>query len=201
MLIAKEGYPYIFILASATVLFLALGWWWTGGVLLILTLFVLFFFRDPQRIFTGDAHQVVSPADGRVVSLRNEGGNEAVSIFLSVFDVHVNRAPIGGRISKIQYEHGKFLAAFDEKASYENERNSITMENSHGIVRFVQIAGLIARRIICWRREGEELQAGERIGMIKFGSRVDVFLPAGSVIQVKKGDKVRAGVTVIGELK
>jgi phosphatidylserine decarboxylase len=124
-----------------------------------------------------------------------------VSIFLSVFDVHVNRSPIAGKISKIEYHPGKFLPAFDDKASLENERNSITIENENRTVRFVQIAGLIARRIVCWRSEGEKLQAGERVGMIKFGSRVDVFLPPGSVIQVQKGERVRAGETVIGEIR
>lgn len=200
MLIAREGYPYIVILGIVSIVFFAIGWFWAGVIFLLLTLFVMFFFRDPERTFTANPNQVLSPADGRVVSLRNQDGNEALSIFLSVFDVHVNRSPIAGKISKIEYQSGKFLPAFDEKASIENERNSITIENQNRSIRFVQIAGLIARRIVCWRREGEEVKAGERIGMIKFGSRVDVFLPPGSVIQVQKGQKVRAGVTVIGEI-
>jgi phosphatidylserine decarboxylase len=200
MTIAKEGYPYILFLAAFSLIFFLLGFVWIGVVFLALALFVTFFFRDPERIFVVEHNQVLSPADGRVVSIRKEHGNEALSIFLSVFDVHINRAPIEGVIHKIEYKKGKFLAAFDERASIENEQNSITIENSGRAVRFVQIAGLIARRIVCWKREGEKLHAGERIGLIKFGSRVDVFLPEGSRWTVVKGQKVRAGKTVIGEM-
>lgn len=201
MLIAREGYPYIVILGIVSIVLFALGWKWFGGIVLILTLFVMFFFRDPERHFAANPNQVLSPADGKVISVRKQDGNEALSIFLSVFDVHVNRSPISGKISKIEYKSGKFLPAFDEKASFENERNSITIDNQNRTVRFVQIAGIVARRIVCWRREGEEVKAGDRIGMIKFGSRVDVILPPGSVIHVQKGQKVKAGLTVIGEIR
>ncbi len=143
---------------------------------------------------------MASPADGKVVWVRKQDGLEAISIFLSVFDVHINRAPISGKVSAIDYHKGKFLIAFDERASAENERNSITMEGKGYQVRFVQIAGLIARRIVCWRTPGENLRVGDRIGLIKFGSRVDVFLPAGSKVLVKKGDRVVGGKTAIGEL-
>jgi phosphatidylserine decarboxylase len=200
MTIAKEGYPYILFLAAFSLIFFLVGFIWVGVVFLSLALFVTFFFRDPERVFVAEPNQVLSPADGRVVSIRKEQGNEALSIFLSVFDVHINRAPIEGVVHKIEYKKGKFLAAFDERASTENEQNSITIENSGRAVRFVQIAGLIARRIVCWKREGEKLHAGERIGLIKFGSRVDVFLPEGSRWTVAKGQKVRAGKTVIGEM-
>jgi phosphatidylserine decarboxylase len=199
MSIAKEGYPYIAILGLAGIIALVAGWRWPGVVLLVLAAFVTFFFRDPDRKFEGTDRQIASPADGKVVSVRQENGQEAISIFLSVFDVHINRAPISGKVSGIDYHKGKFLIAFDERASLENERNSITMENQGKTVRFVQIAGLIARRIVCWRKPGETLQVGDRIGLIKFGSRVDVFFPAGSKIYVKRGDRVVGGKTAIGE--
>jgi phosphatidylserine decarboxylase len=199
MSIAKEGYPYIAILGLAGIIALVAGWRYPGAALLVLAAFVTFFFRDPDRTFEGTDKQIASPADGKVVWIRQENGQEAISIFLSVFDVHINRAPISGKVSAIDYHKGKFLIAFDERASLENERNSITMENQGKTVRFVQIAGLVARRIVCWRNPGETLQVGDRIGLIKFGSRVDVFLPAGSKILVKRGDHVVGGKTAIGE--
>jgi phosphatidylserine decarboxylase len=124
-----------------------------------------------------------------------------VSIFLSVFDVHVNRAPSSGVIKEISFMKGKFLFAFDERASIENERNVVTLDHGGIPVRFVQIAGVVARRIVFWRKVGEALKTGERVGLIKFGSRLDVFLPPGSTITVKKGDRVIAGETIIGELQ
>jgi phosphatidylserine decarboxylase len=200
MNIAKEGYPYIAVLTLAAIAALFLGWFWPGIVILGLACFVTYFFRDPNRVFHGTDREIASPADGKVVSIRQENELEAISIFLSVFDVHINRAPISGSISAIDYYKGKFLIAYDERASVENERNSITMEHNGQIVRFVQIAGLIARRIVCWRKTGESLVVGDKIGLIKFGSRVDVFLPAGSKVYVKSGDRVVGGKTALGEL-
>lgn len=201
MRIARDGYPYILFLLPVGIALCAAGYPWPGAALIVLGLFIAFFFRDPERTFSGDVKKVVSPADGKVVSIRKEGGAEALSIFLSVFNVHVNRAPVAGVVSRIRYMPGKFMGAFYEKASTENERNSITIEREDGShVTFVQIAGLIARRIVCWKKEGEKLAAGERIGLIKFGSRVDVYFPPGARIQVQLGQKVRAGETVIGEL-
>ena len=200
MSIAKEGYPYIAILGVLAIIAFIAGWKWPGLALLVLTAFVTFFFRDPDRTFEGTARQIASPADGKVVSVRQENGQEAISIFLSVFDVHINRAPISGNVTAVDYYKGKFLLAFDERASGENERNSITMEGQGHQIRFVQIAGLIARRIVCWSKPGENLAVGDRIGLIKFGSRVDVFLPAGSKIYVKRGDRVVGGQTPLGEL-
>jgi phosphatidylserine decarboxylase len=200
MSIAKEGYPYIAILGVLAIIAFIAGWKWPGLALLVLTAFVTFFFRDPDRTFEGTARQIASPADGKVVSVRQENGQEAISIFLSVFDVHINRAPISGNVTAVDYYKGKFLLAFDERASGENERNSITMEGQGHQIRFVQIAGLIARRIVCWSKPGENLAVGDRIGLIKFGSRVDVFLPAGSKIYVKRGDRVVGGKTPLGEL-
>lgn len=200
MSIAKEGYPYIAILGVAAIAAFLAGWKWPGAIFLILAAFVTFFFRDPDRTFEGTERQIASPADGKVVSVRKENGQEAISIFLSVFDVHINRAPITGKVSAVDYYKGKFLLAFDERASGENERNSITMEGQGHKIRFVQIAGLIARRIVCWSKPGETLAVGDRIGLIKFGSRVDVFLPAGSKVYVKRGDRVIGGKTALAEL-
>lgn len=200
MSIAKEGYPFILILAAASVALFVFHQAAFALVLLALCVFVAYFFRDPERKLALAGPEVLSPADGKVVSVRNENGLETVSIFLSIFDVHINRAPVSGKITKIEYRKGKFLVAFDERASNENEQNSITIDHEGRTVRFVQIAGLIARRIVCWKKEGEKIEAGERIGLIKFGSRVDVFLPSGSRINVRVGQKVRAGETVIGEV-
>lgn len=200
MSIAKEGYPYIFVLSGLTLIFFVLGYRWAGACFLVLALFVTYFFRDPSRQFTGNEKQVASPADGKVISIREENGSQALSIFLSVFDVHVNRSPLSGKITDVDYHKGKFLIAFDEKASTENERNSVTVDRDGQKVRFVQIAGLVARRIIFWKKEGDQVSTGERVGLIKFGSRVDVFFPKGSKISVHVGDRVRAGETVLGEL-
>ena len=200
MRIAREGYPYIISLFLIAILLFVFKFIWAGSVFIFLGAFCTFFFRDPERLFRGTEKQVAAPADGRVVSIRQENNNEAISIFLSVFDVHVNRAPVSGKITEVQYVKGKFLFAFDERASVENERNSITMDHQNIAVRCVQIAGVVARRIVCWSKVGDFLKVGDRIGLIKFGSRLDVFLPAGSKIVVKKGDRVRAGETVIGEL-
>lgn len=200
MSIARDGVPFILgLVAPAAVCFL-LKAPVAGAVLLALALFVAFFFRDPDRRIQATANQVIAPADGKVLSVRNENGMEALSIFLSIFDVHINRAPFGGRITKVEYKPGKFLIAYDERASSENEQNSITIERDGTVVRCVQITGLVARRIVCWKKEGDTLAAGEKIGLMRFGSRMDVFMPAGSKILVRAGEKVKGGVTVIGEL-
>lgn len=201
MRIARDGYPYILFFLPVGCALCAGGYFWIGAVFIVLGVFIAFFFRDPERLFSGDGHKVVSPADGKIVSIRKEGDQDALSIFLSVFNVHVNRAPVAGVVSQIHYIPGKFLGAFYEKASTENERNSITIRREDGSqITFIQIAGLIARRIVCWKKEGEKLAAGERIGLIKFGSRVDVYFPPGAKIQVRLGQKVKAGETVIGEV-
>ncbi len=200
MSIAKEGHLYILTLAAAGLIVLLFDYLWIGVAFLVLAVFVAFFFRDPERNFVVKGGEILSPADGKIVSIRKDQGQDAISIFLSVFNVHINRAPVGGKITQIQYSKGKFLAAFDERASTENERNSITIDHDGKPVRFVQIAGLIARRIVCWKQEGETLAPGERVGLIKFGSRVDVFFPPGATLRVKMGDQVKAGETVLGEM-
>jgi phosphatidylserine decarboxylase len=176
-------------------------------VALALALFTLFFFRDPERSAPADARGVLSPADGKVVAAgpAPDGhpfgrGTTRVSIFLSIFDVHVNRAPIGGRVAAVEYHKGEFLPAFDEKASLRNEQNAVTVEDGTAHVMFKQIAGVIARRIVFRKKVGDAVARGERVGLIKFGSRVDVFLPPGATLRVGRGDRVRAGLTVLGEL-
>lgn len=200
MSIAKEGHLYILVVAGLGLIAFLFGFILVGAAFLVLAGFIAFFFRDPERNFVGKGGEILSPADGKIISIRKDNGQDAISIFLSVFNVHINRAPVSGKITLIQYNKGKFLAAFDERASTENERNSITIDHGGVTVRFVQIAGLIARRIVCWKREGEVLAPGERIGLIKFGSRVDVFFPPGVTLRVKMGEKVKAGETVLGEM-
>lgn len=206
MLIAREGWPYVVVLLVLGCLPLVFRFYWLGGFFLALAIFTLFFFRDPERVAPPGANLVLSPADGKVVVAgaapdANPMGPGAIqiSIFLSIFDVHVNRAPIAGRIAKVEYNQGDFLPAFDEKASLRNEQNVVTIEEGSKRLVFKQIAGLIARRIVFRKQVGDRVAAGERVGMIKFGSRADVFLPPGSVLLVKKGDRVSAGVSILGE--
>lgn len=162
----------------------------------ILAAFCLYFFRDPDReIPTGPV--AVSPADGKVVVVKPENGGQRISIFLNVFDVHVNRTPIPGRIAEIHYQKGKFLVASKEEASHSNEQNVITVEGPLGRIEFKQIAGLIARRIVCYKKPGDTVAAGERIGLIKFGSRVDVQLGPEWEVTVRVGQRVAAGSSVI----
>jgi phosphatidylserine decarboxylase len=163
----------------------------------ILCLFCLWFFRDPERVIpTGPV--AVSPADGKVVLIRPEAdGRTRLAIFLNVFDVHVNRTPISGKIKKIQYRHGKFLVASHDEASLENEQNTLVVEGDGTTVEFSQIAGLIARRIVCYKQLGDEVKAGERIGLIKFGSRVDILFGPEWKLEVAVGQRVAAGSSII----
>jgi phosphatidylserine decarboxylase len=159
--------------------------------------FCLYFFRDPEReIPAGDV--AVSPADGKVVAVKAEaGGSTRVSVFMNVFDVHVNRSPIAGRITEIKYKKGQFLVAGREEASEQNEQNLIVVAGGGSEVAFKQIAGLIARRIVCYKRPGDEVRAGERVGLIKFGSRVDILLGPEWQVEVRHGLRVRAGSSVL----
>ncbi len=207
--IHPEGYPFIGAFALAS---LVLFWLWTplGWLGTVLTLWCAYFFRDPVRVTPISDKLVVSPADGRVSLVANavpppelalgDRPLPRVSIFMSVFDCHVNRSPVSGRIERIVYTPGKFLNADLDKASEDNERNALVITGTAGRVGVVQIAGLIARRIVCWVKEGQEIGAGERIGMIRFGSRVDVYLPAGTVPLVSVGQTSLAGETIIAEL-
>ena len=207
MSIAREGWPFIGVLVGAAAL-LAFRFPWPAGALALLGLFCAFFFRDPERALPlGDA-LVLSPADGKVVrvapappgSAAGEGAQQ-ISIFLSIFDVHVNRSPVAGRIERVDYHPGEFLPAWDDKASLRNEQNTVTLEHNGQRVVFKQIAGLIARRIVFRKKPGDLVERGERVGLIRFGSRCDVLLPASAVTFVKVGDRVQGGASVLAELK
>ena len=166
----------------------------------ILAVFCLWFFRDPERTIPSGP-VAVSPADGKVVAIKPEGGQTRVSIFLNVFDVHVNRSPIAGKITEVRYKTGKFLVASKEEASTDNEQNFITVEGNGTKIVFSQIAGLIARRIICYKKAGDVVAAGDRVGYIKFGSRVDMFLGPEWTIEVREGQRVSAGSSIIAKRK
>jgi len=204
--IRREGYPFIAILAFVALFF---GWFWQPvfWIGLILTLWCTYFFRDPARVTPIDTELVISPADGRVAAVSlgvapkelgmGEQTRRRVSIFMSVFDCHVNRSPVAGKITRIVYTPGKFLNAELDKASEGNERNGFVIETAHGPVGVVQIAGLVARRIVCFGHEGDHLAQGERIGLIRFGSRLDVYLPVAASVVVAEGQTAIAGETVI----
>jgi len=174
-----------------------------GGISAFFAVVFAGFFRDPDRTPPAGEGLILAPADGKVVAIVKdaEGGTTRVSIFLSLLDVHVNRAPIHGLVEKVQYQPGKFHAAFRENASQDNEQNAVRLVDTTGkSLNIVQIAGLLARRIICYVKEGETLERGQRFGLIMFGSRVDLFMPPGSKVEVAKGQRVRAGETIIGRL-
>jgi phosphatidylserine decarboxylase len=201
----SEGYKFAAPPLALGLLALVPGWHWLAGVLLFLGLFVLFFFRDPERVVPAAPDAVVSPADGHVVEVVEEPLDGApgrrISIFLSVWDVHVNRAPVAGTIRRVDYQPGKFYAALRARASLENEQNVIRVSTPRGDMVFKQIAGWIARRVLCWKAAGEAVQLGERIGMIRFGSRVDVWLPLAAEIVVKRGDRVTGGDALLARWK
>jgi phosphatidylserine decarboxylase len=207
---APEGTPFLLAACAVTAL-LHFGWPRSlpvTAVFLVLTVWVAWFFRNPERVPPSEKGVVVSPADGKIVysgecgpgRYAGEAGKK-VSVFMSVFDVHVNRAPVAGRVASVRYNHGTFFAADADKASLLNEQNGVTLETPEGRrVTYVQIAGLIARRIVCDLSEGESVRQGQRVGLIRFGSRVDVYLPASAVLRVAKGDRVRAGESIVGVL-
>ena len=197
----KEGYKFAAAPLGLGLLAFVLGWPRSGVFSLFLAAFVLYFFRDPERQAPADPDAVVSPADGRVVEIVDESlGKEPgrrVSIFLSIWDVHVNRAPVAGRVRKLEYRPGRFYAALRSRASTENEQNVIYLTTSRGEMMFKQIAGWIARRVLCWKSEGDPVELGERVGMIRFGSRVDVWLPARAEMLVRRGQHVAGGTSVL----
>jgi len=195
--IASEGWPLILPGFALAALCLLLHWRVAAALALALALFVTWFFRDPVRAIPADPATIVSPADGKVVRVESVPGGTQVSIFLSVFNVHVNRTPVAGEVVAVERHAGKFLAAWDHAASTENARASVTVRTPRGEVRFVQVTGLIARRIVCSLRPGQRVERGERYGMIRFGSRMDIFLPPGAAPAVRVGDRVRGGSDVI----
>ncbi len=206
--LSLEGLPFIFFTTIATLTFAVLDCWFMATLLLVALFLVLNFFRDPERVIPQEPGVAVSPADGKVIkveTMRDPMTGEdrvTVCVFMNVFNVHVNRLPVAGRIARISYFGGKFLNASFDKASVDNERNALLVEDADGTTwTVVQIAGLIARRIICWSEEGDSLKRGQRFGLIKFGSRVDLYLPAGYEPTVRIGEKVFAGQSVLARKK
>jgi len=211
--LSKEGIPVILALVLFAVIFLVGALVTPGLILKILTvtswllvLFSIYFFRDPDREIPTGKNLIVSPADGKIILIEQiedrdffKSPVQKVSIFMSVFDVHINRIPIDGRVSYFNYQKGKFHRAYKDSASYENERTIIVIENEKIKLLFIQIAGIVARRIVCRIRQGWEVKQGERFGMIKFGSRVDMLLPMEVTLSVKLNQKVTAGETIIGQ--
>jgi phosphatidylserine decarboxylase len=197
----RDGYRFALppLLLGVTALFL--GWRTAAIFLLALGLFVVYFFRDPERVPPSDPNVVVSPADGRVMEVVKESwdgkAGQRISIFLAVWNVHVNRSPMAGRVTRVDYRPGRFYAAMRSRASLENEQNVIHLETTRGEIAFKQIAGWIARRVVCWKSPGDSLSLGERIGMIRFGSRMDVWLPNEAEIVARPGQHVAGGVSIL----
>ncbi len=200
MPVAREAYPYLVAGVAVGILALILGFPWLGGAALALSGFIAFFFRDPVRAIPDDPGVFVSPGDGRVMEVRflEPTGATRISIFLSLFDVHINRAPVAGRVRQVDYREGRFLPANLARASLENERNDIILATEWGAVRFAQVAGVVARRIVCWKKAGDEVATGERIGLIQFGSRLEVELPPGVRARVSVGARVKGGSSILG---
>jgi phosphatidylserine decarboxylase len=203
--VAREGLPYILIPLLLAMVPLVLGYWPVGLGLVALAVFMAYFFRDPQRTSPAESGVIVSPADGRVTRVRPLIPNDAnsaivISIFLSPLDVHINRAPIAGTVENVTYTQGKFLMATKEDSSLVNEQNALTIRGEEITIVCKQIAGVLARRIICWKRAGDRVALGERFGLIKFSSRTDLILPPGIQIEVTEGMRVRGGATVIGRV-
>jgi phosphatidylserine decarboxylase len=203
---AREGYPYVIIPLLLALVAAVVGYWPVSIPFIILAAFMAFFFRDPRRAAPTDSTLIVSPADGRVTRIEKLSTSDGqsptvVSIFLSPFDVHINRAPLAGTITDVSYTRGKFLMATKDEASLVNEQNALTIKGERVTVVCKQIAGILARRIVCWKRAGDELTLGERFGLIKFSSRTDLILPPEVEVLIKEGERVRGGVTIIGRIK
>ncbi len=207
-LIASEGYPFIALFAFMTLVFALLGWGFVTFVLLLLTLFTVYFFRNPERVIPTGDDLVVAPADGKVIFVGEveepryfQQRVTKVSIFMNVFNVHVNRAPCNGKVVEMYYQKGEFLNASLDKAATCNEQSGILLETESGSrIMFVQIAGLVARRIVTYPVIGSLLERGMRYGLIRFGSRVDIYFPQGSDVDITLGEKTVAGETILGTL-
>ncbi|HET7438957.1 MAG TPA: phosphatidylserine decarboxylase family protein [Nitrospira sp.] len=205
---AKEGFPFIGAAAGITLIAGWLGWTPVAAVAAVLTLFVSWFFRNPARVIPQGSRLIVAPGDGKVLAVEEEfeprylkDRSVRISIFLNVFDVHINRLPCEGTIEDVQYQPGLFLVASKPTATLKNEQNAVMIKTAEGAkVLCVQVAGLIARRIVCWVNPRDPAVRGERYGLIRFGSRMDTFLPVGTAIKVSVGDRVKGGETILGEL-
>jgi phosphatidylserine decarboxylase len=204
--IAREGLPYILVPALLAIVLLALGHWLVATFFLLVLAFMVFFFRDPRRQPPNDPTVIVAPADGRVTLVKELDATEGnaptvVSIFLSPLDVHINRAPIGGTITDVTHAKGKFLMATDNNASLVNEQNVLTIQGEQITVVCKQIAGILARRIVCWKKKGDSVKLGERFGLIKFSSRTDLILPGNVEVLVSEGMRVTGGTSIIGRIR
>ncbi len=207
MKFAPEGYPFIIFFAALSVIV-----FWMAGpgiavIPLLLTVFMFYFFRDPERTVPEGKNIFVAPADGKIIVIKDVIETEhlhkdvkQVSIFMSPFNVHVNRVPCDGKVKNVQHVKGIFLAAYKDEASLQNEHIDMVFETRYGDLLLRQVAGFVARRAVCRKNEGDVLQRGERYGLIKFSSRVDIYLPKDAVIKIRLGDMVKAGETVLGEI-
>jgi phosphatidylserine decarboxylase len=206
--VAKEGYPFIFIAAFTALLAALLKWIIVSVFFWAASIFILYFFRDPERVVPDDPRAVVSPADGKVILIEKVIDERflhdralKVSIFMNIFNVHVNRIPYDGVVKEIRYQSGQFLAANQDRASFENENNAVFLEvEDDRRIIVVQVAGLLARRIVCWAENGDKVKKGLRFGMIRFGSRLDVYLPLSTQVEVEIDQRVAAGQTILGYL-
>ncbi len=196
----KEGYPFVFIPLVIAVIFAFFQLWIGVGLFVFLVLFMAYFFRDPSRKVPNGANIIVSAADGRVTRVENRETGKFVSVFLSPLDVHVNRSPISGKITQVDYVFGKKMPATSNNASLVNERNSLTIEGENATVIVTQIAGIVARRIVCWNKKDDYLERGQRFGLIKFSSRTDLLMPQNVEVLVKEGDRVVGGETIIARI-
>ncbi len=203
--VAREGYPFIAFAGFMTLTFAVLEYDLIAFIGLALTGFIVYFFRDPERIGPDDGDIIVAPADGKIIQVEKVFDERflqehayKISIFMSVFDVHVNRLPFSGEVERIIYSPGRFYAANTDQAALENENCAIVVSANNFRYAVVQVAGLVARRIVCWTDKGDKLERGARFGMIRFGSRVDVFLPQHVQLEVASGKRVKAGETVLG---
>jgi phosphatidylserine decarboxylase len=196
----KEGIPFVVVPAVIALILGAMQFWTAALVVVGVAAFMAFFFRDPHRVPPEGEDLVISAADGKVTRIDETETAKLVSVFLSPFDVHVNRSPIGGTITRIEYIRGRKSPATSNNASLVNERNALTIENDKISVVCTQIAGILARRIVCWKTEGDKLEKGERFGLIKFSSRTDIKMPVNVELMVKIGDRVRGGETIIARV-
>lgn len=203
---AREGIPFVLLFLAPAAVFTALGLWLGAALCAALAVFMAFFFRDPDRVPPVDDRLVVSPADGKILMaapIQSADGTAPwqVSIFLSPLDVHINRSPISGQVVEVFYKRGSFHIASRDIASVENEQNVVTLQGAHFTIVMRQIAGALARRLVLWKKEGDRVGLGERIGLMKFSSRVDVIMPSQIEVLVRRGDRVVGGVTVIGRVR
>lgn len=212
MSILKEGYPFIFPSLALGLALAAISVFTAavpvripcavlGAVLIIFALFCMFFFRDPKITITQGEGIILSPCNGTVMEVTEEGDEKVIRVFLSIFSVHLQRSPVSGTVTDVTHKDGKFLAAWDPRAHIENEQNIFTIQSENGVYTVRQIAGLVARRCVSWVKAGDVLKAGDKIGMIKFSSQVDLHLPKSAAVSVKPGDKTRAGITIMATTK